>query len=413
MEFICQKNRIPAGAMLFLVLGLFLFACNEKQPASFESPLQKLQTPADTSSMTPFLFTTDDGKVLLSWMETKGDSSFLKFSFLHDSVWDAPHTIASGRYWFENWADFPSVCVGKNGNMMAHYLQKSDSGKFTYDIMITWSADGGNTWSAGKLLHDDHQLAEHGFVTMLPYGDNFFVTWLDGRNTVSDEPMPAGHDHHGMGAMTLRGAILSRDGNKLKEWELDDRVCDCCQTTAGVTSAGPVVVYRNRSEEEIRDMGIVRYENGKWSEPGILFPQNWQIKGCPVNGPKMAVNGNKVAVAWFSAPQDTASVHLVFSNDGGKTFGSPVRIDEGRPIGRVDVTWINDDQVAVSWMENDEIKLLAVSDNGKTGTVRSVAASSSKRAAGFPQHTKLGNNLVFAWTDLATKQVQTALLPIR
>jgi hypothetical protein len=63
-------------------------------------------------------------------------------------------------------------------------------------------------------------------------------------------------------------------------------------------------------------------------------------------------------------------------------------------------------------MENDEIKLLSVSDKGKTGTIRSVAASSSKRAAGFPQLTRYGNKLVFAWTDLDTKQVQTALLPI-
>ncbi|HSR38528.1 MAG TPA: hypothetical protein VLL95_06395 [Phnomibacter sp.] len=125
----------------------------------------------------------------------------------------------------------------------------------------------------------------------------------------------------------------------------------------------------------------------------------------------MAVNGDKVAVVWFSAPRDTASVHLVFSNDGGKTFGSPVRIDEGRPIGRVEVAWLNDHEVAAIWMENDEIKLLSVSDKGKTGTVRSVAASSSKRAAGFPQLTKYGNKLVFAWTDLDTKQVQTALLP--
>jgi hypothetical protein len=412
MEFIYQKTRVPAGAMLAMVLFFLLFACNDDHPSSFEAPIQKLQTPADTSSMTPFLFTTDDGKVLLSWMESKGDSSFFKFSFLRDSVWETPQTIASGVNWFENWADFPSVCVGKNGNMLAHYLQKSDSGKFTYDVMITSSIDAGKTWSAGKVLHDDHQLAEHGFVSMVPYGDDFFVTWLDGRNTVSDEPMPEGHDHHGAGPMTLRGAILSRDGNKIKEWELDDRVCDCCQTTAGVTSAGPVVVYRNRSEEEIRDMGIVRFDKGKWSTPDILFPQNWQIKGCPVNGPRMAVNGDKVAVVWFSAPRDTASVHLVFSNDGGKTFGSPVRIDEGRPIGRVEVAWLNDHEVAATWMENDEIKLLSVSDKGKTGTIRSVAASSSKRAAGFPQLTRYRNKLVFAWTDLDTKQVQTALLPI-
>ena len=62
--------------------------------------------------------------------------------------------------------------------------------------------------------------------------------------------------------MTLRAAFIDKKGNKINEWELDGRVCDCCQTTAAITNDGPVVVYRDRSDDEVRDMSIVRYVNG-------------------------------------------------------------------------------------------------------------------------------------------------------
>ena len=51
-----------------------------------------------------------------------------------------------------------------------------------------------------------------------------------------------------------------------------------------MTADGPVVVYRDRSEQEIRDISIVRLHDGKWSQPSSVFEDNWKINGCPVNG---------------------------------------------------------------------------------------------------------------------------------
>ena len=36
--------------------------------------------------------------------------------------------------------------------------------------------------------------------------------------------------------------------------EIDARVCDCCQTDAAMTSEGAVLIYRDRSDDEIRDL---------------------------------------------------------------------------------------------------------------------------------------------------------------
>ncbi|MBA4054237.1 MAG: hypothetical protein C0490_05960, partial [Marivirga sp.] len=182
--------------------------------------------------------------------------------------------------------------------------------------------------------HDDGKEAEHGFVSTVSYQGNFFITWLDGRNTVM-EGMEHHEGHHG--EMTLRAAIVDKEGTKLNEWELDNRTCDCCQTSATITDKGPIVVYRDRTEDEIRDMSIVRYVNDEWTKPKEIYHDNWKIAGCPVNGPRVVAEGSFVAVAWYSAADGQSKVNLSFSDDAGETFGKPVQIDEGSAIGRVDI----------------------------------------------------------------------------
>ena len=94
----------------------------------------------------------------------------------------------------------------------------------------------------------------------------------------------------------------------------------------------PVVVYRDRSDEEIRDMSIVRYVNESWTSPKTIHADNWQIKACPVNGPRADAIGNNLAIAWFSMKDKKGEVKVVFSNDGGATFEEPIRIDEGNQL---------------------------------------------------------------------------------
>jgi hypothetical protein len=217
-----------------------------------------------------------------------------------------------------------------------------------------------------------------------------------------------GHEHHGQ--MTLRGALLDHKGNKTNEWELDDRICDCCQTSVAVTESGPVIVYRDRSNDEIRDMSIVRFADGQWTAPKTIYDDNWLIKACPVNGPRISSIGNNVAVAWFSMHDKKGEVKLLFSKDGGVTFGKPIRIDEGNSIGRVDVVLIDSTTAVVSWMEAGNIRAVKAYASGAKEESILVASSSEKRSSGFPQMTRLGNNLIFAWTDEKEKTIKVSLL---
>ncbi len=398
----------------YLTLLLFILtiaSCRmntHEKETSVISGINPYSSPTRDTCAEPFLFADSKGVVYLSWIEKKGKQHSLKFSTLANDKWSEPVTIGSGNNWFVNWADYPRVASDGTGNLMALYLEKSGDSKYAYDVKVTNSGNNGETWSTVKTLHDDGKLAEHGFVSAVPYNNDFFVSWLDGRNTGGEEA-DAGHEgHHGQ--MSLRGAVIDYQGNKKQEWELDNRVCDCCQTSAAITSNGPVVVYRNRSEDEIRDMAIVRYVNGAWTTPKIIFPDQWKIDGCPVNGPGAASIGNHLAVAWFSMPEKNGQVSVVFSEDGGATFTQPIRIDEGKAIGRVGVVMLDEQTAMVSWMEGSLIKAVKVSADGTKQTSIQVAASTGARSAGFPQMTRAGNKIYFAWTDEKERAIKMASL---
>ena len=369
-----------------------------------------LSSPAADSSAEPYLFTDAKGIVHLSWVQKKGKESSLHFSALVNDQWTAPVTISSGNNWFVNWADYPVVSSDASGNMLAHFLEKSDTATFTYDIKLVASADAGKTWGTPTTLHDDGKKAEHGFVSIIPYNDQFIAAWLDGRKTAMEGDHSSHEGHHG--EMTLRGALLDKKGTKTKEWELDGRICDCCQTTIAITDNGPVIVYRDRSDEEIRDMSIVRFVNGEWTQPKTIFPDEWKIAGCPVNGPRADAVGNNLAIAWFSMKDNKSQAKVIFSNDGGATFQKTVQIDEGKPIGRVDIVMLDKENAMVSWMEGSTIKAIKVNADGSKGQPIVVAESSDARSSGFPQMTKAGDKLYFAWADNKAKTIKLASLTL-
>lgn len=400
-------NKLFTVALLITILA----SCNDsaKTPQP-QSTLVEFTSPVDSVSAEPYLFTDKNGLVYLSWIQKTKDSSLLKFSVLNNEEWSTPITMVSGKNWFVNWADYPMIASDGDSNLIAHFLQKSGEGTYAYDVKVITSPDNGKSWSAPKILHDDGKQAEHGFVSMLPYNGHYFISWLDGRNAAMQHG--SGHEEGNHGQMTIRAAIVNKQGGKVNEWELDNKVCDCCQTSATHTSNGPIVVYRDRSDDEIRDISIVRFVNGSWTQPKTIFPDQWKITGCPVNGPRSDAEGNTLAIAWFSSPDAKARVNIIFSADGGETFDTPIKVDEGNAIGRVDVVMLDEKSAMVSWMEGAAIKAARFYKDGRKDSSVIISSTSESRSSGFPQMTKTGKNIIFAWTDDKHKTIKVAKLAL-
>jgi hypothetical protein len=365
--------------------------------------VRELPSPAGPNSGQPNLAVSPDGRVYLSWIErVEGNRASLRFATREGDGWSAPRVIAEGVNWFVNWADFPSMVILPDGSLAAHWLVKNGPGTFDYEVTIARSFDGGKTWGKPFVPHRDGKQTEHGFVSLLAAKDGLLAAvWLDGREM---KPSAGGSsDHgHGEGNMTLRYVKIKRDGTLTDEAALDTRVCECCQTSAAMTAEGPVVVYRDRSEQEIRDVSIVRLRDGRWSQPSSVFQDNWQINGCPVNGPAVAAAGRRVAVAWFTGAGNKPRVKLTFSNDAGTSFGEPIVVDDGNPAGRVDTLLLDDGSALVCWLEKmpegGAVRVRRIRPDGKRDEAVTVAPSGAARSNGFPQMVRVGAELVFAWT---------------
>ena len=365
---------------------------------------------AGPGSGQPNLAAAEDGRLFLSWLEPQGDTRVqLRFATLEHGRWSEPRTIAAGSDWFVNWADFPSMTVLPDGSLAAHWLVKSGEGTYAYDVHISRSFDGGASWNAPRAPHRDGTQTEHGFVSLFSAGDGMLgAAWLDGRET----GMGAGeHAQGGGGAMTLRYTAIGRDGMLRAETVLDPRVCDCCQTAAAVTSEGPVVVFRDRSLDEVRDIAIVRRRHGLWTQPRRVGRDDWKIHGCPVNGPSVAADGLRVAVAWFTLADAKPRVKLAFSADAGATFGPAIAVDDGQPLGRVDTLLLEDGSALVCWLEQagdaNRLRVRRVRADGSLGPATTVDAAARVRGNAFPQMARAGNTVVIAWTD---DRVRTAAL---
>ncbi len=393
----------------FLVIFIAMFVSNGLVAAPqelSEGSIEYFASPAPENSALSRVVSDKSGRIYLSWVSQEGDLARFEYSELMDNDWSNPETISEGDDWFVNWADFPMLSVNA-GNMAALWLRMSAEGTYDYNIEASFFAAGTRNWSEARIIHNDGVNAEHGFVSMLPMGGgSTMFTWLDGRNTKLED---------GYGEMTLRAGVFDATGNKLDEWELDHRVCDCCQTSSALTAKGPIVVYRDRSENEIRDTSMIRYINGEWTEPQSIHDDNWQISGCPVNGPSVSANEEQVAVAWFTAKDDTPKVQLALSADSGDSFSSPIVVASPKTNGRVGTAILDSGEIIVSWMDTTEedavIMLSLFSAEGKLLDNYEVAKSSASRRSGFPIIEEVGNSVYVSWTDISSSpQVKVARL---
>ncbi|HEU4631969.1 MAG TPA: sialidase family protein [Gemmatimonadaceae bacterium] len=371
--------------------------------------VDSLPSPAAPGSGEPNLAVGPDGHVVLSWLEPTADGGHaLRFASIgpDDSHWSAPRTVVARDDLFVNWADFPSVLPLGGGRLAAHWLQRAATSG-AYDVHLVRSTDGGLTWSADVVPHHDGTATEHGFVSLWPAGgDTVAAVWLDGRKYAGT----GGHDaaHGAAGAETqLAYTILAPDGTAAPERMVDVRTCDCCQTSAALTARGPLVVYRDRSAQEVRDIAAVRLVDGRWTEPAPVHADGWTIEACPVNGPAVAAEGERAVTAWFTAARDTARVQVAFSTDAGATWTPPVRVDEGDPVGRVDVALLADGSAVVLWLartggEGAAVRMRHIAPDGTLDEPVTVAASAAARSSGFPQLARSGGWLHLAWTEPGT-----------
>ena len=352
-----MRRLLVAGCLLLVMCG--------KEDVSSPPPAQRLIADAAV----PFVTGDGEGGFLVSFVEGKD----FKFVAFRDGQWLGPKRIAKGDDLLVNRADFPSVAAAGRV-MVASWSTRREHGSV---IHLMRSEDGGATWSVARTPHPDG-VSQFGFVSLTPGGD---AIWLDGRT------LKGGME--GEGDMRLHHASFPFTS----EEAIDAKVCDCCQTAMAVTSAGPIVAYRDRSDDEVRDISIVRKTSGGWTKPKAIHADGWKMRGCPVNGPQLDARGDRVVAAWFTAGGERPRVQVAFSNDAGATFSAPIVVDDATPLGRADVVFAGDSAL-VSWVDARSFLVARrVQADGKLGKVIELG-----KCTGFPRLAVSKENVAAVWS---------------
>jgi len=400
----------PPSFHLLLVTvlsGSLAFGCSKPVNKLDVARLHEIASPAGGGSAQANLTTGPGGETYLSWMETN-DAGWpaLKFAMKTPTGWSGIRTITEGDGLVVNYADFPSLLAIDKNNFAAHWMTAIPNEGEGYNVNVALSHDGGATWTKPAVPNRDGTPTEHGFVSLAPLASGGITAiWLDSRKLEKESTDVA-----------MMAAPISNEGVAGSETVVDDRVCECCQTSSVAVNGGILTVYRDRSKEEIRDIAIVRFDGKQWSSPKLVANDNWMIDACPINGPAIAAKGNDVVVAWFTIVKNMSRINAAFSTDGGNTFGKPIQVDDGDPVGRVDVVMLESGKAVVSWLEKKEkvaeLRAKQVQADGAALPAITIGTTGAGTASGFPRMELSQGTITFAWTDSVQRKVRTSDLKL-
>lgn len=359
-------------ALLLLLVLPALCAAGCDRAARWE--VHPVPTPAPRGALYPSV-SAGGGEAWISWLEEPEDGApALRVARRADGAWDETRTVREDPALLVNWADFPSITRLDDGSLAVQWLVRPARG-LGYGARVAFSVDAGVTWSEPQRVHDDDDAgSEHGFVTLVPGGgDRVASAWLDGRAV------------GGGGEMQLRGRDWT-GGLPGEERLLDGDVCTCCNTDGAAVDGETLFAYRDHTAGEIRD---IRVTDARGTRTASVHDDGWSIAACPVNGPGLAAAAGRVVAAWYTEAEPEPRVLIAFSDDGGRTFGEPVRIDDGRPVGRVDVAAFADGEIVAVWVERaaraGEVRWRRVGADGKLHASSVLGPTRIDRSAGFPR----------------------------
>lgn len=413
----------PACFGLIVVLSAAILAMTPHPVAAqmsstlFEQ-IEDVTAPSPPGAHEPSL-TIHDAALYMSRTGHAGHETKVMMAVRTRDGWSVSRLVDQGDDRFVNWADFPDIAVFDDGTVAVHWLREIGPSSFDYQVEIPLSNDGGTTWGQPLISHDDASVAQHGFVSMWPAEKNgLAVIWLDGRvyGAEGDEALFAPD------AMRLRATMLTSGGVLGDDVAIDLKTCSCCQTSITATGDGNILAaYRDRAEGEIRDISVVRLSEEGWQTPVTVHDDGWELSGCPVNGPAIDADGKIAAVSWFTGAKDVAAVRVAFSDNGGRNFDTPVRIDQGSPVGRVGFELLDDGTVLASWVEwtesNEALYFCRVHRDAGCILPEILAINLAGASVNFLRLARLGRNVYLAWTQPDTNGdrivVQRAILAER
>lgn len=260
------------------------------------------------------------------------------------------------------------------------------------------SIDGGRTFSAPIALQTG-AAGERGWQSSaIDASGKLHTIWLDHRGLVADPAAPkaASGEHDGVAMAQKSGLYYAADG--IPERELFKGVCYCCKTALTTGPNGELyAAWRHVFPGNMRDMGFtMSRDGGRTFTPMMRVNEDgWSIRGCPDDGPAMAVDPKGAVHLVWPTVQNEQGVILYATSRNGAAFSTPTRLPSlgGPKPSHPQVTVDRSGAVYVGWDESREgVRRAAISRlaGGQPDILGDVTS--------YPVMAPLDAGVIAAWT---------------
>ena len=276
-------------------------------------------------------------------------------------------------------------------------------------LLTARSSDGGKTFSRSAVVPDTNAAGNRGWQTIGASRDgSTFGLWLDHRRLAAarQPETSAGHQHGGMDP-ELSQLYFARLDGRSNPVAITGGVCYCCKTAMAIGRSDEIyLAWRHVYPGNLRDMAFTLSRDGgrSFGTPVRVSEDQWSVEGCPEDGPALAVDANnRVHIVWTTVVTENGGpVKALFhamSNDG-RSFTSRNRLPTVGQANHPQLVIAPDGSIAVAWDESgDGSRRIAFARGAVTGDSVSFQRQSAREQGTYPVVVTAANGLVTAWVS--------------
>jgi hypothetical protein len=286
-------------------------------------------------------------------------------------------------------------------------------------IVSARSTDGGRTFGATTAIPGGEGPGNRGWENItVDRAGRVHVVWLDHRELANSASMTHMAEHHAEPADSKKNAVETAQLSKLYTATLDEQgsghaitggVCYCCKTAIVAGAENDLyLAWRHVYPQNVRDMAFTESHDGgrTFSAPARVSEDQWQIEGCPEDGPALAVDARRrVHVVWPTLVHDTpgsqASIGIFYaSSSAGHVFTTRQRVPtEGVP--HHPQIAVARDSLYLAWdeLKNGARQVVVAHRPNAAATTWSRQVVSAGAPGTYPSIVSSSAGVIVAWTS--------------
>lgn len=348
-------NRVITAALSAALL-VSAFGCS--RPAAGGEGLRLSAEGADAAE--PAVAAGPAGTACVAWVEHRGKDSDVMFVRVGGDLkpQGSPVRVNPEAGRATAWrGDPPTVATAPDGTVYVGWTARveSPSGQAD-DLYLSASRDGGQTFGAPVKVNDDQRPAVHGMHSLAVADDGrVLLAWLDERDVAQPQPSEMAEGHH-MESNREVFTAYSADGGRTfsPNKRIATDACPCCKTALAIGPENRLYVsWRQVLPGDFRHIAVSSSTDGgeSYSPPVIVSDDRWQIAGCPVSGPALAVAPDgTLSVLWYSeGAAGGIGLYRSASHDGGRTFAPRQVLSNVRASGTPTLLGGNGEALTAVW----------------------------------------------------------------